>query len=83
MASDDCPATLTTTRTSDDRWVLAGSQAEAFGLANEYLGYLADRAYSPRTVRSYAFDLLHFCRWLGADGTALDAVTTDTLVRFL
>ena len=83
MASNDCPATLTATRTIDDRWVLAGSEAEAFGLANEYLGYLADRAYSPRTVRAYAFDLLHFCRWLGVDRTALDAVTTDTLVRFL
>ena len=54
-----------------------------FSLANEYLSYLADRRYSPRTVRAYAFDLLHFCRWLMAEGTALDAVSTDTLLRFL
>jgi hypothetical protein len=64
-------------------WRLAGPGAVAFGLVSEYLGYLADRRYSPRTVRSYAFDLLHFCRWLSADGTALEAVTTDTLLRFL
>ena len=67
----------------DEGWTLAGSAAAEFSLANEYLSYLADRRYSPRTVRAYAFDLLHFCRWLMADGTALDAVTTDTLLRFL
>jgi site-specific recombinase XerD len=64
-------------------WVIAGSAATKFSLVNEYLSYLADRRYSPRTVRAYAFDLLHFCRWLTTDGTALDAVTTDTLLRFL
>jgi integrase/recombinase XerC len=64
-------------------WRLAGPGSAGFALVNEYLAYLADRRYSPRTVRSYAFDLLHFCRWLTADGTALDAVTTGTLLRFL
>ena len=64
-------------------WRLAGPGSAGFALVNDYLGYLADRRYSPRTVRSYAFDLLHFCRWLVTDGTALDAVTTDTLLRFL
>jgi site-specific recombinase XerD len=67
----------------DGSWVLAGPAAAKFLLANDYLSYLADRRYSPRTVRAYAFDLLHFCRWLMADNTALDAVTTDTLLRFL
>ncbi len=64
-------------------WRLAGPASARFALVNDYLAYLADRRYSPRTVRSYAFDLLHFCRWLAADGTALDAVATDTLLRFL
>ncbi len=64
-------------------WRLAGPESGKFALVNEYLAYLADRRYSPRTVRSYAFDLLHFCRWLSAGGTALDAATTDTLLRFL
>lgn len=50
---------------------------------NDYLAYLGDRRYSPRTVRAYAFDLLHFCRWLSAEGTAIDAVSTDTLLKFL
>jgi len=57
--------------------------AETFGLINEFLGYLADRAYSPRTVRSYAFDLLAFARWLLEQRIVLEAVTTDVLLRFL
>ena len=67
----------------DGTWALAGTAATGFSLANEYLSYLSDRRYSPRTVRAYAFDLLHFCRWLDADGTALEAVITDTLLRYL
>ncbi|HVA08036.1 MAG TPA: tyrosine-type recombinase/integrase [Acidimicrobiales bacterium] len=67
----------------DGGWVLVGTMAGEISLVNEYLAYLRDRRYSPRTVRAYAFDLLHFCRWLRFDGTALDAVTTDGLLRFL
>jgi len=67
----------------DGVWALTGPAAAEFSLVNEYLSYLADRRYSPRTVRAYAFDLLHFCRWLRADDTTIDAVTTDTLLRFL
>ncbi|MFD4443750.1 site-specific integrase [Nocardia sp. NPDC058519] len=31
-------------------------------------GYLADRNYSPKTVRAYGFDLVMFVRW--AKGSA-------------
>ena len=37
-------------------------------LCNDYLGYLADRGYSPASVRAYAFDLLDFARWLAGEG---------------
>jgi site-specific recombinase XerD len=67
----------------DGGWLLAGPAAERFGLVNDYLGYLADRRYSPRTVRAYAFDLLALCRWLLAEGITLGAVTTDVLLRYL
>jgi integrase/recombinase XerC len=63
------------------RWELTG--ASGLTLINDYLGYVADRGYSPRTVRAYAFDLLHFARWLAGDGTGLDAVSTDVLLRYL
>jgi site-specific recombinase XerD len=67
----------------DGGWVLTGPAAETFTVVNEYLRYLADRRYSPRTVRAYAFDLLAFCRWLLAEDSALEAVTTETLLRYL
>ena len=64
-------------------WALSGEGASRFALVNEYLGYLADRRYSPRTVRAYAFDLLAFCRSLAAEGVALEDVTAEVLLRFL
>jgi site-specific recombinase XerD len=66
----------------DGRWWLAGPAAR-FAVVNEFLGYLADRCYSPRTARAYAFDLLAFCRWLAGEGLDLEAVSTDVLLRFL
>lgn len=68
---------------SDTGWCLAGGGAERFGLVNEYLSYLADRNYSPRTVSTYGFGLLAFCRWLDGEGIDLSAVTTDVLLRFV
>ena len=68
---------------SGDGWVLAGSGAPQFTLVNEFLGYLGDRRYSPKTVRAYAFDLLAFCRWLLAEDTQLGDVTAETLLRYL
>ena len=50
------------------RWSLVGSGPGGVDVVNDYLGYLADRGYSPRTVRAYAFDLLAFARWLVAEG---------------
>jgi site-specific recombinase XerD len=82
MARDGSDRVLSV-QAKDGGWVLAGPAGDDLTLMNEYLGYLRDRRYSPRTVRAYAFDLLHFCRWLSSDGTAVDAVTADTLLRFL
>ena len=67
----------------DGVWGLAGSGPGDLALVNDYLTYLADRNYSPRTRRAYAFDLLAFCRWLSGEGLAVEAVTTDVLLRYL
>lgn len=67
----------------DGRWWLAGLAADRFTVVNDYLGYLADRNYSPGTIRAYAFDLLAFTRWLVGEDIAVDAVGTDTLLRFM
>lgn len=66
----------------DGSWSL-GPGAERFSLIDDYLGYLGDRHYSPRTIRSYAFDLLAFARWLEGEELTLDAVHTDTLLRYM
>lgn len=65
------------------QWQLAGAASETFAVVNEYLGYLADRNYSPATVRAYGFDLLSFCRWLVAEGIGVGEADTDVLLRFL
>ena len=66
-----------------DVWQLSGLSAGRFAVVNEFLGHLADRNYSPRTQRAYAFDLLAFGRWLDGEGVALGEVDTDVLLRFL
>jgi integrase/recombinase XerD len=43
---------------------LVGPASARFPLVDEYLAYLGDRNYSPKTVRGYGFDLLAFCRRL-------------------
>ena len=69
---------------SGERWRIEGGwRAADRQLCNDYLGYLADRRYSPASVRAYAFDLLHFARWLAGEDIGLDAVDTDTLLRYL
>lgn len=64
-------------------WRISGATRPDVLFANEYLGYLADRNYSGQSVRAYAFALLAFCRWLASEDIALDAVTTDVLLRYL
>jgi site-specific recombinase XerD len=70
-------------RERDGSWALAGSAAARFALVDEYLAYLADRNYSPKTVRAYGYDLLAFCRWLTGEGVPLSEVNTEVLLRFL
>jgi site-specific recombinase XerD len=67
----------------DGRWWLVGDPGARWAVVNEFLGYLADRRYSPRTVRAYAFDLLALCRWLAGEGLGIDGVSTEVLLRFL
>jgi hypothetical protein len=41
---------------SGERWRIEGGwRAADWQLCNDYLGYLADRRYSPASVRAYAF----------------------------
>jgi len=66
-----------------DGWVLAGAGFDGLELVNDFLGYLADRNYAALTVRAYAFDLLHFARWMVDEGVCFAEVDTDVLLRYL
>ena len=47
-------------------------------LVNGFLAHLGSRAFSPATVRAYAYDLLNFLRFLaGRDARLADVVATD------
>src|SRR5713101_8350846 len=47
-------------------------------LVNRFLAHLGSRAFSPATVRAYAYDLLNFLRFLaGRRARLADVVPTD------
>ena len=50
---------------------------------NRFLGHLTVRAYSPATVRAYAFDLLDFLRFCLCRGLTLDRVSPGDLFGYL
>ena len=64
-------------------WSLRGPRAADFAVVNEFLAYLADRNFSPRTGRAYAYDLLAFARWLVEADVVLSDVDVDVMLRFL
>ena len=65
------------------RWLLTGPDPALVSAMNAYLGYLADRNYSPRTVRTYGYGLLAFARWLRTAGLSVDEVRTSDVLDFL
>jgi site-specific recombinase XerD len=77
------PTTRLKVLARDGGWVLTGSDSDDVRLVNDYLGYLGDRHYAPGTRRSYAFDLLAFCRWLLEQELRIEQVDTAALLRFL
>lgn len=64
-------------------WRLAGEGFDGLIVVNEFIGYLVDRNYAPLTVRAYAYDLLHFARWMAAEQLSINAVDVDVLLRYL
>jgi integrase/recombinase XerC len=58
----------------------AGEDVEA---VNRFLTHLAARAFSPATVRAYAFDLLNFLRFCAARELVLSRVTAVDLFDYL
>jgi integrase/recombinase XerC len=66
-------------RRDGEGWHLEGSWADPdIEVANRFLAHLTTRAFSPATVRAYAYDLLNFaCFCMERGVTIVDAVATD------
>jgi integrase/recombinase XerC len=64
-------------RRDSEGWRLEGSWPDV-QLANRFLAQLTTRAFSPATVRAYAYDLVNFGRFCADRGVGVaDAVATD------
>jgi site-specific recombinase XerD len=61
-------------RLVDGEYRIGGGWEEA-GKANAFLAHLAARAFSPATIRAYAFDVVNLARFLAEQGTGLAEVT--------
>jgi site-specific recombinase XerD len=50
---------------------------------NDFLDAQHMRQLSPRSLRAYAYDLLHFARWFQSQHQALAAITESTLLDYV
>ena len=50
---------------------------------NDFLDAQHLRQLSPRSLRAYAYDLLHFARWFQSQHQTLSAITESTLVDYV
>lgn len=56
---------------------------ETASWANEFLDAQHMRQLSPRSLRAYAYDLLHFARWFQSQPQALSEITESTLMDYV
>jgi integrase/recombinase XerD len=62
---------------------LLDQQGDSIAWANDFLDAQYTRQLSPRSVRAYAYDLLHFARWFHARRQPLSEITESTLLDYV
>jgi site-specific recombinase XerD len=62
---------------------LLDQQDHPIAWANEFLDAQHARQLSPRSVRAYAYDLLHFTRWFQGRDQTLSDITESTLLDYV
>src|SRR5437868_5891987 len=62
---------------------LLDSQGQEVAWANAFLDAQHVRQLSPRSLRIYAYDLLHFARWLEGAPVALSDITESSLLDYV
>jgi integrase/recombinase XerD len=64
-------------------WVLVGSDAEPVEQAERFIHTLVLRGLSPRTRRTYAYDLLEAYRWMAEADRQPEQIGGDDLIAFI
>jgi hypothetical protein len=59
---------------------LLDEQGHEIAWVNDFLDAQHVRQLSPRSLRAYAYDLLHFARWFQSQPQTLSAITESTLL---
>src|SRR2546427_6944683 len=62
---------------------LLDQQGHPIAWANDFLDAQYIRQLSPRSVRAYAYDLLHFARWFHGRCQPLSEITESTLLDYV
>lgn len=62
---------------------LVDPQGNSITWANDFLDAQHARQLSPRSVRAYAYDLLHFARWFHGRSQPISDVTESTLLDYV
>ena len=62
---------------------LLDEQGHAIAWVNDYLDAQHLRQLSPRSLRAYAYDLLHFARWFHDQPQTLADLTESTLQEYV
>ena len=65
------------------RWELVGSDGQPVEQAERFIHTLVLRGLSPRTRRTYAFDLLEAHRWMAEADRQPEQISGDDLVAFI
>jgi integrase/recombinase XerC len=58
-------------------------QGQETAWANDFLDAQHMRQLSPRSLRAYAYDLLHFARWFQSQPRSLSEITESTLLDYV
>jgi integrase/recombinase XerD len=62
---------------------LLDEQGHEITWANDFLDAQHIRQLSPRSLRAYAYDLLHFARWFQSQPQTLSEITESTLLNYV
>ena len=79
----DCFKVEATASSADSPYRLVGGNGADFTMANRLLRALSVRGLTPRSIRSYAYDLMYILRWLKSDKLVLKSLKGADIIEFI